>query len=783
MRGCVGGVRVLRGAWMIAVLCLMNMGCEEADAAAVPDGAPSVRVRIEADDAAALAHKLEHDGYDILCGSVRDRSLEVVVRPVELDDLRAQGLAFEILEYGRPLIDKLRERGTIPAGYPDLAAVVNQMQAVASDHPDICQFVDLTSTYNQTATADGRHLYALKISDNVAQDEDEPAFLMVSTHHAREISTPVLALYAIDQLTDQYGVDPDITDVVNNNEIWIAPVWNPDGYDHVFTVDNLWRKNRQSYPGGIGVDTNRNYPQGWYNGCSGSTSVSSLTYKGPSPASEVETQTMMAFTEDRHFAKVIDYHSYGREALHGYACWNHPFDAYMQQQAVTMSTEAGYAGGHRSPSADGEHYEWQFGNHGAMAFLLEIDTEFQPAYSQALNEAAQVWPSALWMMQQPIPLWGYISDAATMQPVSASIRYDNIAFENDETNPSNPVNGRYHAFLPAGSYDVVVEADGYDRTQVQDVAITARSETRLDIQLNPPPDLTAPDGGEQLTAGVQTAITWTGLSSVQHQVQITGNYGDIAITSDGFESGAFDPAYAQGGDADWTIVSDLVHGGVNAARAGDITHNESSSISRTVSGGEVSFWYRVSSESNYDFFNFYINGVREVHVSGEVDWTQFATTLAPGSYELTWEYAKDVSLNSGSDTAWVDDVQIMVDSTAWQDVVALTNVGELAALWTPTDAGAAYKARVRAYYPAGYYGVWDESAGTFEVIQGLDCPGDTTDDGVVDVNDFFALLQNWGPCPPLPDACPWDFEPDGGDGDVSVLDFFGLLQHWGSCQE
>ena len=40
-------------------------------------------------------------------------------------------------------------------------------------------------------------------------------------------------------------------------------MWNPDGYNHVFTVDNNWRKNRRVLPGGIGVDQNRNYPQGW----------------------------------------------------------------------------------------------------------------------------------------------------------------------------------------------------------------------------------------------------------------------------------------------------------------------------------------------------------------------------------------------------------------------------------------------------------------------------------------------------------------------------------------
>ena len=70
------------------------------------------------------------------------------------------------------------------------------------------------------------------------------------------------------------------------------------------------------FTSGVGVDQNRNYPQGWTASCSGSTSVRSETYKGPSAASEAETRTMMTWSETERFAKVIDYHSYGREVLY-----------------------------------------------------------------------------------------------------------------------------------------------------------------------------------------------------------------------------------------------------------------------------------------------------------------------------------------------------------------------------------------------------------------------------------------------------------------------------------
>jgi murein tripeptide amidase MpaA len=337
-------------------------------------------VRIDSENARALASELERAGYDVLGASVTESSLELVVSAAEMAVLQRQGHAPATLSFGRPFAEIQAGRQAlelITPGYPTLIEIVNQMNAMAAAAPTICKMVDLTTTYNVPPTVEGRHLFAVKISDNVAQDEDEPTFLMVSGHHSREIVTPVLALYAVDRLTALYGADPAVTRIVDENEIWIAPVWNPDGYDYVFNRDNLWRKNRRVFPMGIGVDLNRNYPFGWHNPCSGSNQPSSNKYKGPEPASEAETKTMIAWSRDRHFAKVLDYHSSGREVLHGYVCWSHPLDFYLQQSAASLSMASGYGGRIRPPSADGEHFEWQLAVRGALAFLTETHIEHQ----------------------------------------------------------------------------------------------------------------------------------------------------------------------------------------------------------------------------------------------------------------------------------------------------------------------------------------------------------------------------------------------------------------------
>jgi carboxypeptidase T len=456
---------------------------------------PLFRIRIEAANPAALKSALERAGYDVLGVDESTSTVDVVATGAEVSALEKTGLSVVIVGQGRPLGAALgatvalspgspTEAGlaVVPNTYLDLDGILARMQEIALAYPAIAQFVDLTATYNTPFTAQGRRMYALKISDNVTLDEDEPAMLVVSNFHAREIITPIIALTAADRLTAGYGPDPRVTSAVDSHEIWIAPTWNPDGYNHVFTTDNMWRKNRRVFSNGVGVDQNRNFPQGWSSACAGSTSVNSETYKGPSAASEAETQTLMAWSQRERFAKLIDYHSSGREVLYGYRCLSHPFTSWMRQEAIALSQVSGYGGATRAPSAEGEHYEWQFARMGTYAFLIETHTEFQPPYESAVAEAEMLWPGVLSVLERPIPISGHVTDAATGTPLAARIDILNVAFSNGETNGSGGLYGSYHMFLPPGTYDVRFSATGYAPV-VNRVSVTATSQTILDVQL------------------------------------------------------------------------------------------------------------------------------------------------------------------------------------------------------------------------------------------------------------------------------------------------------------
>jgi len=91
----------------------------------------------------------------------------------------------------------------------------------------------------------------------------------------------------------------------------------------------------------------------------------------------------------------------------------------------------------------------------------------------------------------------------------------------------------------------------------------------------------------------------------------------------------------------------------------------------------IKFYWKVSSEQEADYLEFYIDGTRQDRISGEVGWPAAPTrplsffrrkqgggggqqrsyTVSSGIHILKWRYVKDGSGQSGDDCGWVDFVQ------------------------------------------------------------------------------------------------------------------------------
>jgi hypothetical protein len=113
--------------------------------------------------------------------------------------------------------------------------------------------------------------------------------------------------------------------------------------------------------------------------------------------------------------------------------------------------------------------------------------------------------------------------------------------------------------------------------------------------------------------------------------------------------------WTTGGDANWYEQSSIFYYGGDAAQSGSITHNQDTWIQTTLMGpGTLTFYWKVSSESDRDFLIFYIDDVEQDKISGEVSWTQKTYFIASGSHTLKWSYTKDGSVSMGSDAGWLD---------------------------------------------------------------------------------------------------------------------------------
>jgi len=153
-----------------------------------------------------------------------------------------------------------------------------------------------------------------------------------------------------------------------------------------------------------------------------------------------------------------------------------------------------------------------------------------------------------------------------------------------------------------------------------------------------------------------------------------------------FESNSFDLfEWETSGSADWFITSDPVFEGAYAARSGIMVDNDFSVLSLPYDVAytdTISFYFKVSSEANYDFLKFLLNNELQEQWSGEVDWTHKVYPVAAGSQLFTWRYDKDYSVSNGLDCALLDYVVLPVRNVV-NSVVALNQTPDVQLIVTP----------------------------------------------------------------------------------------------------
>lgn len=318
---------------------------------------------------------------------------------------------------------------SMPPGYGryhTYAEVKSLLKSTVAEHPGI------TSRFSIGQSYEGRKIWALKISDNVATDEDEPEVLSECGMHSREIITVEMCLYMIRLLTDNYGRDTmlgrRVSAIVDSREVWIVPNLNPDGSEfHIHDGQfHNWRKNRQVNPGSDarGIDLNRNWSYNW--ACCGGSSgrPGSPRYRGQYPFEAPEAAALRDFMLGRRqggkqqLRIVLNWHSYGEHVLwpYGYTKEDIPDDMaaddHMAMKALArkMASLNGYGAmqGSNMYIYDGAFIDWVYGDQRIFPFTFEMYPpwgckgcgKFHPPDSVIARETKRNRAAVLYILEQ-----------------------------------------------------------------------------------------------------------------------------------------------------------------------------------------------------------------------------------------------------------------------------------------------------------------------------------------------------------------------------------------------
>ncbi len=301
--------------------------------------------------------------------------------------------------------------------------MVDFLQSINAAYPNLTELIDIGDAWQGGHSGHHRDMWVLRISNEDPQYGEmtaKPTFFMMANIHAREVTTPEMAIRYIKYMTSGYlgtggyGVDPDVTWLVDQHATYVLVTQNPDGRA-INELDSSawWRKNVDPYGclnlDSLGIDLNRNSSFKW--GCCGGSNSNPCneTYRGPSRASEPETAAFQAYAAtifqdwngnngddqiatapDNASGMFITLHSYADDVLWpwGFAPGAAPNDAQLQTIGRKLADLTGtmVPTGGIGYLVDGSSDDWIYGKLGIAAFTYEIGPNygacgsFFPAY-------------------------------------------------------------------------------------------------------------------------------------------------------------------------------------------------------------------------------------------------------------------------------------------------------------------------------------------------------------------------------------------------------------------
>ena len=301
---------------------------------------------------------------------------------------------------------------------------------------------------------------------------------------------------------------------------------------------------------------------------------------------------------------------------------------------VTLSTESEYL---TITSAEGSVATLPAGETAAVTGFQFVVAENVPDGATAQIDATMTDGTNTWTGKIMTVL-----HAPIVTTESVVISNSNVAFTFKNTGSAPFYGGVLN--ITSCSPDLVFTPDTYTFTEAVagGETITLTSEYTVDPSIEPGSTF---DVAYDMTSGM---FNLDGTFVV--------SYG--AIQED-FESGVFGEGWTFSQNNAWTIVD----GGTKGTKCAKSTNmgisNSDYSATLTVNvlaAGNLTFMYKVSSETNYDKLHFYMDNQEKGVWSGAGNWEQFTQPVTVGQHTFKWSYTKDGSVNSNDDCAYIDDI-------------------------------------------------------------------------------------------------------------------------------
>jgi len=414
--------------------------------------------------------------------------------------------------------------GTLPECYYTYAQISQMLIDHQTQHPDIAKIVQIGFSQQ-----DHLPIYAMRISDNVDQDEEEPALLFVGQVHAEEVLGVQITMNNIAEILANRDQMPYMQ-WINFLDMWFVPTLNPEGHNVVTAnLDTSYRKNkRDNNMNGVfdysvlvgydvdGVDINRNFDFNW---CHGDTLLQPPTvdqiepydyYRGPGEMSESEIQAIKNLCDQYPFVYSICWHSSRRGTLSEkcYVPFNwknvRPSPDFNFAQTICSGVanqivnEAGTGTYDAFPnlSRKGAFHDWMYKQYGTFQILIECGTaNLQPNEALMQNTVQRCRNAVYWMLNRTLPysqavpsssmLTGNISDAVTGAPLEAEIIVEGFHAPWFVPRTSNPVTGRFYKPLSTGTYSLRFRKKGYWDTVIPNQMVYNNNWTQIQVQMQP----------------------------------------------------------------------------------------------------------------------------------------------------------------------------------------------------------------------------------------------------------------------------------------------------------